>query len=129
AGDVSVWFEVADPDSPGGKVLKKVHELPPFTLPVKDIVPSSRDRSFIASDSGGNINLYHATSEKKLTELKTDGPRVKSLSFAPKGNGILAVDGAGKLYDWNVNNPHPETSMKTLFGKIWYEGYSKPEYV
>ncbi len=129
AGDVSVWFEVADPDSPGGKVLKKVHELPPFALPVEEIVPSSRDRSFIASDNGGNINLYHATSEKKLAELKTDGPGVKSLSFAPKGNGILAVDGGGKLYDWNVRNPHPETSMKTLFGKVWYEGYSKPEYV
>lgn len=129
AGDVSVWFEVADPDSPGGKVFKKVHELPPFALPVEDIVPSSRDRSFIASDSGGNINLYHATSEKKLAELKTDGPGVQSLSFAPKGNGILALDGAGKLYDWNVKNSHPETSMKTLFGKVWYEGYSKPEYV
>lgn len=129
AGSVSVWFEVADPDSPGGKVLKRVHDLPPFALPVSEIVPSSRDRGFIAADSGGNINLYHATSQQKLAELKTDGPPVKNLAFAPKGNGILAVDGAGKLYDWNVDNPHPETNFKTLFGKVWYEGYSKPEYV
>ena len=129
AGSVSVWFEVADPDSPGGKVFKKVHQLPPFALPVSEIVPSSRDRGFIAADSGGNINLYHATSEQKLAELKTDGPPVMNLAFAPKGNGVLAVDGAGKLYDWNVDNPHPETSFKTLFGKVWYEGYSKPEYV
>lgn len=129
AGSVSVWFEVADPDSPGGKVFKKVHQLPPFALPVSEIVPSSRDRGFIAADNGGNINLYHATSEQKLTELKTDGPPVMNLAFAPKGNGVLAVDGAGKLYDWNVDNPHPETSFKTLFGKVWYEGYSKPEYV
>jgi phosphate transport system permease protein len=28
-----------------------------------------------------------------------------------------------------VENPHPEVSLRTLFGRVWYEGYSKPEYV
>jgi phosphate transport system permease protein len=129
AGDVSVWFEVSDPDSPRGKVLKKIHELPPLELPVMDIIPSARDRGFIASDNGGNINLYHATSEQKLASFKTDGPRVENLIYSPKADGIMAVDQKGKLYDWDVDNPHPETSFKTLFEKVWYEGYSKPEYV
>jgi phosphate transport system permease protein len=26
------------------------------------------------------------------------------------------------------SNPHPETTLKTLFGKVWYEGYEGPEY-
>ncbi len=31
------------------------------------------------------------------------------------------------MYDFY--NPHPETTLKTLFGKVWYEGYGQPEYV
>jgi phosphate transport system permease protein len=129
AGDVSVWFEVSEPDSPKGKVLKRIHDLPPMELPVVDILPSARDRGFIASDNGGNLNLYHATSEQKLASFKTDGPRVENLVYSPKADGIMAIDRKGKLYDWDIDNSHPETSFKTLFGKVWYEGYSKPEYV
>ena len=129
AGDVSVWFEVSEPDTQKSRALKRIHELPPLELPVVDILPSARDRSFIASDNGGNINLYHATSEQKLASFKTDGPKVKNLIYPPKADGIIAVDRNGKLYDWDVDNPHPETSFKTLFEKVWYEGYSKPEYV
>lgn len=129
AGDVSVWFEVPDPDSSRGKVLKRIHELPPLELPVVSILPSARDRGFIASDDGGNINLYHATSEQKMASFKTDGPRVENLVYSPKADGVMAIDRKGQLYDWNIDNPHPETSFKTLFEKVWYEGYSKPEYV
>ena len=128
AGDVSVWFEVSDPGSQRGKVLTKIHELPPMELPVTNILASTRDRGFIASDAGGNINLYHATSERMLKTLKADAP-VRNLAYSPKANGLIAVDQKGKLYDWDIDNPHPETSFKTLFGKVWYEGYSKPEYV
>jgi phosphate transport system permease protein len=28
-----------------------------------------------------------------------------------------------------LSNPHPESSLHTLFGKVWYEGYAQPEYV
>lgn len=129
AGSVSVWFEAQDKTSPRGKVFQKIHTLPPLELPVTNITSSERDRGFIASDAGGNINLYHATSEQKLADFKTNGSSVKTLAFAPKANGIVAVDREGKLYDWDVDNPHPETNFKTLFGKVWYEGYSKPEYV
>jgi phosphate transport system permease protein len=128
-GNVSVWFEVPDTSSPTGDVLTKVHQLSPLELPITNITASARDRGFIASDSGGNINLYHATSGQMLKEFKTDGSSVQKLSFAPKADGIIAIDDKGKMYNWSVDNPHPETNLKTLFGKVWYEGYKKPEYV
>ena len=129
AGNVSVWFEVSDSSSPTGDILTKIHQLSPLELPITNITASARDRGFVASDKGGNINLYHATSGQLLKELKTDGSAVRKLSFAPKSNGILAIDNKGKMYDWELDNPHPETNLKTLFGKVWYEGYKKPEYV
>ena len=128
-GNVSVWFEVPDTSSPTGDVLTKAHQLSPLELPITNITASARDRGFIASDSGGNINLYHATSGQMLKEFKTDGSSVQKLSFAPKSDGIIAIDDKGKMYNWSVDNPHPETNLKTLFGKVWYEGYKKPEYV
>ena len=128
-GNVSVWFEVPDTSSPTGDVLTKIHQLSPLELPITNITASARDRGFIASDSGGNINLYHATSGQMLKEFKTDGSSVQKLSFAPKSDGIIAIDDKGKMYNWSVDNPHPETNLKTLFGKVWYEGYKKPEYV
>ncbi len=129
AGNVSVWFEVPDSSSPTGNILTRIHQLSPLELPITNITASARDRGFVASDEGGNINLYHATSGQLLKELKTDGSAVRKLSFAPKSNGILAIDDKGKMYDWELDNPHPETNLKTLFGKVWYEGYKKPEYV
>ncbi len=129
-GNVSVWFEVPDKSSPTGDVLTRIHQLSPLELPITNITSSARDRGFVASDEGGNINLYHATSGQLLQELKTDGGSyAEKLSFAPKSNGILAIDNKGKMYNWDVDNPHPETNFKTLFGKVWYEGYKKPEYV
>ncbi len=129
AGDVSVWFEVADKSSPTGDILTRVHQLSPFELPVTNITASARDRGFIASDKGGNINLYYATSAQKLKELNTGGSSIEKLAFAPKANGVVAIDREGKMYNWGIENPHPETNLKMLFGKVWYEGYQKPEYV
>lgn len=129
-GNVSVWFEVPDSSSPTGDVLTRIHKLTPLELPITKITSSARDRGFIASDEGGNINLYHATSGQMLQELKTsDGSSVKEMSFAPKSNGVLAIDNQGKMYNWELDNPHPETNFKTLFSKVWYEGYQKPEFV
>ncbi len=129
AGNVSVWFEVSDKSSPTGDALTRIHQLSPFELPVTNIAASARDRGLIASDEGGNINLYHATSGQKLKELNTGGSSIEKLAFAPKANGIVAIDKDKKMYNWSVDNPHPETNLKTLFGKVWYEGYKKPEYV
>lgn len=129
SGHVSVWFEVPDKTSPTGDLLKKVHVLSPMELPITKITASSRDRGFVAGDTGGNINIYHATSNQLVAELKGDGSAIERLTFAPKANGITAIDKDGKFYNWNVENEHPETNFTTLFGKVWYEGYEKPEYV
>lgn len=129
SGHVSVWFQVKDATSGSGFRLKKIHELDPLELPVTKIVGSARDRGFIASDSRGNVNLYHATSNQLLYKLNADNRSVMNLSFAPKADGIIAVNNKGKIHNWYIDNPHPETNLKTLFSKVWYEGYSEPRYV
>ncbi len=129
SGEVSVWFQVEDKTSPVRRRLKKIHILKPHTAAVTTVAGSPRNRGFLSADEKGNILLHHATSEQTSLKLSTEGRPIKALTFAPKADGALAVDESGRLYHWEINNPHPETNLKTLFGKVWYEGYKKPEYV
>src|SRR5262249_18382290 len=95
---------------------------------VTAFAPSPRDKGFISADAQGNIFLHHSTSEQTLLEVRTDSGPVHLASFAPKADGIFALTNDGKLADWVLYNPHPEINLKALFGKVWYEGYDKPEY-
>jgi phosphate transport system permease protein len=129
SGNVSTWFQVQDKTSPIGRRLKKVHTLSSHDGLVTAVAASPRDRGLLSADSKGGIILDYSTSERELLELEGEGHPIKALAFAPKADGAVAVDGRGTLYDWRIENPHPEINLKALFGKVWYEGYSKPEYV
>ena len=127
AGNVSVWFETTD----GGveNKLTKIHAFPPLPGPVDKFSASQRGRSFIASDTSGNISLYQATSAVKQLDFQGQGKPYSGLTFSPKANGVVAVDSDMVLSNYYLDNPHPETNFRSLFAKIWYEGYDKPEYV
>lgn len=127
AGGVSTWFQVRDQGKPADSPFRKIHILESHPAPVIAARPSARDKGFITADAEGHILLHHATSEQTLLELKTDGP-VQLLAFAPRVNGIVSIDATDKLFDWSLDNSHPEINWKTLFGKVWYEGYQEPDY-
>lgn len=126
-GDVSVWFPVRNKE--GGQILTKAHVLPGMDEGVSGFSKSVRDRGFIASDKSGNVGIYHATSNTLQASLKGSGKNYISLTFSPRADGVVAVDAQGGITHWVVDNPHPETNLRTLFGKVWYEGYSEPSYV
>jgi phosphate transport system permease protein len=33
------------------------------------------------------------------------------------------------VHFWKVNNEHPEVSFGSIWGKVWYESYQKPDYI
>jgi phosphate transport system permease protein len=51
-----------------------------------------------------------------------------AVALAPKATSAF-VAGGGRLAVLAVHNPHPEVSLASLFGRVWYEGYAQPEYV
>ncbi|MDR4506930.1 MAG: ABC transporter permease subunit [Candidatus Brocadiaceae bacterium] len=127
-GGVSVWMKVRDGSASSGWVLKKVHTLESHQASVRAIVSSRRGKGFVTAASDGTIHLNHATSGQTLLSLDT-GVTPVALGFSPKTDGILMADSLHHLFHWKISNPHPETTFKTLFGKVWYEGYEEPEYV
>lgn len=125
-GNISVWFETTQN---GKRTLSEVQNLPPLQTSIDNFSDSPRDRGFIASDIEGNIGLYHATSETMQLKIDGEGKPYTGFVFAPKADGIVALDNSGRLKNYYIDNPHPETNFKTLFGKVWYEGYNEPAYV
>jgi len=129
AGKVSVWFPVRDAARPSGWRLQRVRDFTPHRGAVTTLAPSPRGRSFLTGDATGQVLLRHATSGETLLELTNPLGPPATLAFAPKANGGLAIDGTGAAVDWDIHNPHPEVSLQTLFGRVWYEGYPEPAYV
>jgi phosphate transport system permease protein len=90
--------------------------------------PSRRDKGFVTADAVGQIHVHYGTSGQTLLTLAADRGRLAAVAIAPKADGVLAVDAAGSVTHWQLDNPHPEATLRTLFGTVWYEGYSEPAY-
>ena len=128
AGGVSSW-QVVPPPSGGEKRLTRMHVFSPHALPVITVTASKRDKGFATADASGAIHISYGTSGRTLLSLKAEQAGLGALVFAPKSDALLGADERGTVAQWQVHNPHPEITLKTLFGKVWYEGYSQPAWV
>ena len=128
AGRVTTWQVV--PTEQGSRPrLTRVHEFRRHAGPVVAAAASRRDKGFVTSDGAGSLHVNYGTSGATLLALQAVAPNVRAVVFAPKADGILAVDGGGRVSHWALDNPHPEITLTTLFGRVWYEGYPSPQFV
>jgi phosphate transport system permease protein len=125
-GSLSTWFAVPQQDA--APRLTRVRDYPAYAGAVLQVAPSERDRSFLVSSADGTLGLEHSTSGRTLWRGASPVGATTALSFAPKGDAA-AIAAEGRLASLEVANPHPELSLGTLFGKVWYEGASEPEWV
>ena len=127
-GSVATWSPIADEAASDGRRMERIHEFAAHRSPVITLAASPRDKGFISASADGKAQLHFMTSERLLAEMHLGGSPVVS-DFAPKSDGAAWIDQSGSLRHWLIDNPHPEISWKALFGKVWYEGYDKPDYV
>jgi len=125
-GTLTTWFPVKVAGSGEDRRLTRIHTLRPSHGAVSSIISSPRDKTLFSYDST-EIHVDHMTSERSLLTIKTATP-VTRAALSPNGNTLAALESNGTLTVWKMDIPHPEISFGTLFGKIWYEGYDKPEY-
>ncbi|HYY16235.1 MAG TPA: ABC transporter permease, partial [Gammaproteobacteria bacterium] len=126
AGGVSSWQLLPDG---GGQRLRKIYDFAPHAGPVIAFAPSWRDKGFVTADASGVTHLHYGTTGRTLLTVKAEGDDLRAVTLAPKANGLVTVDATGRLLHWGINNPHPEITLSSLFGKVWYEGYPEPAYV
>ena len=125
-GILTTWFPVKVFGSGEDRRLTRIHTLRPNPAAVAAIIPSPRDKT-ILSLAASEIHADHMTSERNLLTIKNSAP-ITHAALSTKGNSLVALDSSGALTVWKMDIPHPEISFGTLFGKVWYEGYDKPEY-
>jgi phosphate transport system permease protein len=136
-GELTVWSPV---NTDGTRKLQMIHELQSHPCAIREIVPSGRTKSLVSLDADGVAHLDHITSERRLLSLAVGGKdaatvaektetAMPQVALGPRDDALVAMDSAGKLTAWRIEGGCPEVSFKTLFGKVFYEGYDKPEYV
>ncbi|MBU0682043.1 MAG: ABC transporter permease subunit [Proteobacteria bacterium] len=126
SGTLSTWMGVRDSAVSETKKLRKIHKLKTHDSAVTTIFASQRDKSLISLDRQGILHLDHMTSERHL--LNMPGSHLLA-ALSGRGSGLVTLDNLGTLQVNTLLNPHPEVSLKTLFGQVWYENYDSPDYV
>lgn len=132
-GSVNVYFRLQRPraGTSDGYALVLAHRLEPHAAAVTAIDVSQRAKTFVTADAEGQVWMRHSTSEQTLLKLPSSGDapvRYTTVVLAPRDNGVLALPAEGTGRFWDVNVPHPETTLGSIFGKVWYEGYPEPVY-
>ena len=128
-GGIAAYFRVRLKDDDPEPSLVRAHVYERQSAAVIDLVPSVRDKSFLAVGADGSLRLVHLTSERTVASLTPPETAIARAFIAPKSDGVLATLRDGRLARYGLRAPHPEISARVLFGKAWYEGYPDPQYV
>jgi phosphate transport system permease protein len=127
-GALGGWFRVRENDDADPR-FANAHTYPSQGTAIRAIGASTRDKSFVTAGEDGSIVLRHMTSGRSLVSFPATGKAVDSVLLTPKMDGIIVKQSDGQLARYAIESPHPEVSWTALFGKVWYEGYPRPEYV
>lgn len=109
--------------SASGTILQPIRSMA-FDGSITGLISEQRRKGFVAVDSEQLAHLAYTTSDRNLAESQLEfAPRL--LAFSPRADRLLAY-GDSRLSVIAVENAHPELSWRSLWGKVWYEGYEEP---
>lgn len=124
-GQITQYFMVRDEH---GQQLTKIRTLKLGDAPIKILEAEQRRKGFVAIDSTGRVGIFNTTAEKTAIDAPVLQGEPLLATLAPRASMLLVQDAQGVFKRYAIDNPHPETSLKSLWGKVWYEGYSEPQY-
>lgn len=128
SGDISQWFLVraanSDVDKFNLTFVRKFHLGGEITA----LTPELKRKGFMAGNDKGQLGYFFSTSERTIGVYDVAKTPVRSIAVSNRSEGVYvqSQDGAGF---WNLNIKHPDISMQSLWGKVWYESYPHPDYV
>ncbi len=127
SGLVTQWSKVRDQKNQF--TLEKIRQFKVSDKAVLAINPEQRRKGFLTLDANNTLAVYHSTSEREMIKesIGTGMPIASALS--PRANAVVVESSDGKLNSWSIDNKHPEVSIKSLWEEVWYESYSKPDYI
>jgi len=126
-GIVTQWFPVRDAEN--NYTLQHVRDFDSQTAPITALAPEYFRKSFAAIDAEGKLGLYHTTAHRTVKVQDMHDGNLVRIAVAPRGDAALLEAGDGRLHVIELHNEHPEVSLQSLWGKVWYESRQQPEYI
>ena len=125
-GTLSVWFRLRE--GRARTELVRAHQFDSQGGAIRALGPSGRGRSFFALGADGALGLYHSTSERVLWRGDSGVRDGAALAFSARGDRAFLAR-PGEIRELSVSSLHPEISLSSLFGRVWYEDYPEPAFV
>ncbi|NOT85508.1 MAG: ABC transporter permease subunit [Methylococcaceae bacterium] len=126
-GLVAQWSVVRDAQNNPG--MQKIRSFKVSDDPLMKVSAEQRRKGFLTVDKQGVVGAYNTTAERELLKLPAAENLPEAFALSPRANAFLLQSANGAINFWQVSNEHPEVSMKSLWGKVWYESYPKPAYI
>ena len=127
SGLVAQWSMVRDANN--YPALQKLRAFKVSDKKIVAIKAEQRRKGFIAVDSAGIASIYNTTAERELIKEQVTATLPLALTLSPRANAFMIESESGTIDFWDVDNEHPEVSVKSLWQKVWYESYPKPDYI
>ncbi|MEQ1486286.1 ABC transporter permease subunit [Methyloglobulus sp.] len=126
-GLVSQWTQVKNELKQ--LAFKRIRSFKVSNEAIVSIESEQRRKGFLTVDASGYVGIYHSTAERELIKERVSmSPPIAAL-LSPRANQLLLESQDGKIHVWRIENEHPEVSIKSLWQKVWYESYPKPDYI
>jgi phosphate transport system permease protein len=125
-GSISQWFLVRENDT---VQLEKVREFSDTPNAITALSTEQRRKDFFTVDTDGIVSIYNTTAHREVFrgDIASSGNRF--LAVSPRGDSLLLESSGGSYSFFEVHNEHPEVSWSAIWDKVWYEGYSEPDYI
>jgi phosphate transport system permease protein len=129
-GTIRIFFATRGGAAPAadGLAMVAAKTFPAVGGAVTALSASPRSRLLAVAEASGGVRLVQTTTGN--TVLETDrqqllaGP-ARQVLIAPRENTLLAGNGSS-LAAWEFDPGYPDVSLRSLFGRVWYENYSDP---
>lgn len=126
-GQVAQWSMVKD--ATNRPALQKIRSFKVSNQAVHSINAEQRRKGFLTLDANGEAGIYHSTAEREMLKVAAVQGKPVAAVISPRANAMLIEAADGNVKFWRVDNEHPEVSLSSLWGKVWYESYPKPDYI
>lgn len=129
AGAQQVWsmYPQLQPDGKSLRRWGKIHDGEKLAGAGQGIYAAESNKCYLAV-AAGRLQLTNMTTGTVRWDGAAPSGALRQVAFAGNYDRFTALSADGKLHRWSVVDHHPESSWKTFFGKIWYEGATGPAY-
>ncbi len=126
-GQIAQWFPVRDKNN--RYTIEQIRTFNSLDGSIVMIKPEYFRKGFLAIDDSGGLGIFHTTAHRTVFQHKHDEGKQDFIAISPRANAALTSSDDGKLNYYHVHNEHPEISWSAIWGKVWYESRSQPEYI